>query len=118
MLSSHTNRRPMTRLDRFGSLSVLVLASIVVAGLQVGPVSASRSAESTGNAVEQEPRAEPSSERLAALHAAAGGCRRRGRGGISFRRIDRQRGGCRRRGRGGISFRRIDRQRGGAGAAG
>ena len=70
MLSSHTNRRPMTRLDRFGSLSVLVLASIVVAGLQVGPVSASRSAESTGSAVEQEQPAEPSSERRAAIVAA------------------------------------------------
>ena len=43
---------------------MLVPASIVVAGLQVGPVSASRSAESTGSAVEQEQPAEPSSERL------------------------------------------------------
>ena len=70
MLSSHTNRRPLTRLDRFGSLSVLVLASMVVTGLQVGPVSASRSAESAGSAVEQEQPAAPSSERRAALAAA------------------------------------------------
>ena len=64
MLNPRTNRRPLTRFARFGSLGVLVLVSIVVAGLQVGPVSASRSAESTGNAVEQEQRAESSSGRL------------------------------------------------------
>ena len=73
MLNSRTNRRPMTRLARFSSLGVLVLASALVAGLQVGPVSASRFAESIGNAVEQEPpaqpSAEPSSERLAELAA-------------------------------------------------
>ena len=45
MLNPRTNRRPLTRFARFGSLGVLVLVSIVVAGLQVGPVSASRSAE-------------------------------------------------------------------------
>ena len=64
MLNPRTNRRPLTRFARFGSLGVLVLVSIVVAGLQVGPVSASRSAESTGNAVEQEQPAESSSGRL------------------------------------------------------
>ena len=64
MLNPRTNRRPLTRFARFGSLGVLVLVSIVVGGLQVGPVSASRSAESTGNAVEQEQRAESSSGRL------------------------------------------------------
>ena len=64
MLNPRTNRLPMTRFARFGSLGVLVPVSIVVAGLQVGPVSASRSAESTGNAVEPEPPAEPSSGRV------------------------------------------------------
>ena len=64
MLSSHTNRRPLTRFARFGSLGVLVPASIVVAALPVGPVSASRSAEPTGNAVDREQPAEPSSGRL------------------------------------------------------
>ena len=67
MLNPRTNRRPLTRFARFGSLGVLVLVSIVVAGLQVGPVSASRSAESTGNAVEQEQPAESSSGRLTEL---------------------------------------------------
>ena len=72
MLNPRTNRRPMTRPARFWSLGVLVPASIVVAGLQVGPVSASRAAESIGNAVEQEPPAEPSSsERIAELVARA-----------------------------------------------
>ena len=55
MLNPRTNRRPMTRFARFGSLGVLVPVSIVVAGLQLGPVSASRSSESTGSAVEPEP---------------------------------------------------------------
>ena len=64
MLNPRTNRRPLTRFARIGSLGVLVLVSIVVGGLQVGPVSASRSAESTGNAVEQEQPAESSSGRL------------------------------------------------------
>ena len=45
MLSSHTNRRPPTRLVRFGSLSLLVTASIFLASLQVEPVSAAGSAE-------------------------------------------------------------------------
>ena len=67
MLNPRTNRRPLTRFARFGSLGVLVLVSIVVAGLQFGPVSASRSAESTGNAVEQEQPAEASSGRLTEL---------------------------------------------------
>jgi TonB family protein len=35
MLNSHTNRRPMTRFARTASLGALVLASILVAGLQV-----------------------------------------------------------------------------------
>ena len=77
MLNSQTNRRPMTRLGRFGSLGVLVPASIVVAGLQVGPVSASRSAESTGSAVEQEQPAEPSSERITEFVAVAAGLQER-----------------------------------------
>ena len=64
MLNPRTNRRPMTRFARFGSLGVLVPVSIVVAGLQVGPVSASRSAQSTGNAVEQAPPVEPPNWRL------------------------------------------------------
>ena len=65
MLNPRTNRRPLTRFARFASLGVLVLVSIVVAGLQVGPVSASRSPESIGSAVEQEQPAEPSSEQVA-----------------------------------------------------
>ena len=61
MLNPRTNRRPMTRFARFASLGVLAPISVVVAGLQVGPVSASRSAESIGNAVEP---AAPSSGRV------------------------------------------------------
>ena len=71
MLNSRTNRRPMTLLARFCSLGVLVLVSILVAGLQVGSVSASRFAESIGNAYGQEPSREPSSERIAELVALA-----------------------------------------------
>ena len=66
-----TNRRPVTRLGRFWSLGVLPLVSLLIAGLQVGPVSASRLAESTGSAVEQEQPAEPSSEQIAELVARA-----------------------------------------------
>ena len=69
MLNPRTNRRPLTRFARFGSLGVLVLVSIVVGGLH-GPVSASRSAESTGNAVEQEQPAESSSGRLTVSRSA------------------------------------------------
>ncbi len=47
MLNPHTNRRPMTRLARFGSLGVLVLIAILVASLEVA------------RAVEQEPQTEP-----------------------------------------------------------
>ena len=47
MLNPHTNRRPMTRLARFGSLGVLVLVAILVASLEVA------------RAVEQEPQTEP-----------------------------------------------------------
>ncbi|MCY4507213.1 MAG: M56 family metallopeptidase, partial [Acidobacteria bacterium] len=64
MLNTRTNRRPLTRVARFGSLGVLVLVSSVVAGLQVGSVSASRSAESTGNAIKQGQGAESSSGRI------------------------------------------------------
>ena len=64
MLNPRTKRRPLTRLARFGSLGVLVPASVVVAGLQVGPVSASRSGESTGAAVERAQPAESSGGRL------------------------------------------------------
>ena len=49
MLNPHTNRRPMTRLARFGSLGVLVLVAILVASLEVA------------DAVEQPPPTEPSS---------------------------------------------------------
>ncbi len=71
MLNPRTNRRSMTRLARFGSLGVLVPASIVVAGLQVGPVSAAPLALPTGGAVEQEQPAGPSSEQIAELVARA-----------------------------------------------
>ena len=71
MLNPRTNRRPVTRLGRFWSLGVLVPVSLLIAGLQVGPVSASRLAESTGSAVEQEQPAEPSSEQIAELVARA-----------------------------------------------
>ena len=67
MLNPRTKRRPLTRFARFGSLGVLVPISIVVAGLQVGPVSASRSAESTGGAVDREQPAAPPGGRLAEL---------------------------------------------------
>ena len=40
MLNPRTNRRSMTRLARFASLGVLVVASVVVAGLRFGPVTA------------------------------------------------------------------------------
>ena len=70
MLNPRTNRRSMTRLARVGSLGVLVSASLVVAALHVGPVSASHFVESIGNVVEQEQPAEPSSERRAAIAAA------------------------------------------------
>ena len=46
MLNPQTNRRPLTRLARFGSLSLLMLVATVVASLQVA-------------AVEQEPQTEP-----------------------------------------------------------
>ena len=42
MLNPRTNRRPMTRLARFWSLGVLVLVSLLVAGLQSGPVTAAQ----------------------------------------------------------------------------
>ena len=71
MLNPRTNRRSMTRLARFASLVVLVPASIVVAGLQVGPVSAAPLALPIGGAVEQEQPAGPSSEQIAELVARA-----------------------------------------------
>ena len=49
MLNSHTNRRPLTRRARFWSLGVLVVASMVVAGLQV----AAQTARITGTVVDQ-----------------------------------------------------------------
>ena len=64
MLNPRTNRRPPTRFGRFVSLGVLVPASIVVAGLQVGPVSASRSVDSSGGAVGRERLAASSSVRV------------------------------------------------------
>ena len=42
MLNPRTNRCPMTRLARFGSLGVLVVVSVVVAGLRSGPVTAAQ----------------------------------------------------------------------------
>ncbi len=71
MLNSHTNRRPMTRRVRLWSLGVFVLVSIVIAGLQVGSVSAARLAESMRGAVEQEESAAPSTEHIAELVARA-----------------------------------------------
>ncbi len=67
MSNSRTNRRPMMRLARFGTLGAIVPVSILVAGLQVGPVSAAPLAEPTGGAAGQEQPAEPSSERVAEL---------------------------------------------------
>ena len=49
MLSSHTNRRPLTRRTRFWSMGLLVLASIVVAGLQV----AAQTSRIAGTVVDQ-----------------------------------------------------------------
>lgn len=42
MLNPRTNRRPMTRPARFASLGVLVVMSVVVAGLRSGPVTAAQ----------------------------------------------------------------------------
>ena len=42
MLNPRTNRCPMPRLARFGSLGVLVVVSVVVAGLRFGPVTAAQ----------------------------------------------------------------------------
>ena len=69
MLNSHTNRRPLTRLARFGSLSVLVPASILIASLQFGSVSAAGLSKSTGSAADQEQPTESSSERTEELVA-------------------------------------------------
>ena len=57
MLNPRTNRRPTTLLARLGGLGVLVAASILVAGLQVGPVIGAG----------QEQPAEPSTEQIAEL---------------------------------------------------
>ena len=65
MSNPRTNRRPATRLARLASLGVVVPASILVVGLQVGPVSASGLAGSIGAGQEQP--AEPSTERIAEL---------------------------------------------------
>ena len=54
MLNPHRNRRPMTRLARLGSLGVLVLVAVFVAGLPVA------------GAVGQEPQTESSSPRTTA----------------------------------------------------
>lgn len=66
MLNPRTNRRPMTRLARFGSLGVLGLVAILVAGLQVA------------RAVEQQPattttEASPARELSFSLSADAAG---------------------------------------------
>ena len=73
MLNADTNRRPMTRLTRFGSLGVLVPASILFGGLQIGPVSAAGIAESNGSPAEQEQPSLPLSERIDELVAKAAG---------------------------------------------
>ena len=49
MLSSHTNRRPLTRRTRFWSMGLLVLASMLVAGLQV----AAQTSRIAGTVVDQ-----------------------------------------------------------------
>ena len=49
MLNVHTNRRPLTRLARFSSLGLLVLASLLVAGLQV----AAQTSRIAGTVVDQ-----------------------------------------------------------------
>lgn len=67
MLNPRTNRRPMTRLARFGIVGALAPVSILVAGLQVGPVSAAPLAEPIGGVAGQEQPAEPSTERIAEL---------------------------------------------------
>ncbi|MYB32185.1 MAG: M56 family metallopeptidase [Acidobacteria bacterium] len=69
MLNSRTNRRPLTRLARFGSLSVLVPASILVASLHLGPVSAPGRAESIGSAGRQGQATESTGQRVEALLA-------------------------------------------------
>ncbi len=54
MLNARTNRRPMTRLARLWSLGLMVLVSILVAGLQVGAQTArinGRVVDSAGNGV-------------------------------------------------------------------
>ena len=50
MLNSQTNRRPMTRLARYWSLGVLVVAAMLVAGLQVG----AQTARISGTVVDQD----------------------------------------------------------------
>ena len=69
MLNSHTNRRPLTPLARFGSLSVLVPILILVASLDVGPASAAGRAESIGSAVRQDQPAESTGQRIEELLA-------------------------------------------------
>jgi TonB family protein len=69
MLDAGTNRRPMTRLARFGSLGVFVSASILFASLQVEPVSAAGLAESSSSAAEHEQSAKPLSEGMRELNA-------------------------------------------------
>ncbi|MYH31224.1 MAG: TonB family protein [Acidobacteria bacterium] len=49
MLNSHTNRRPLTRFARFSSLGSIVLASVLVAGLQV----AAQTARISGAVIDQ-----------------------------------------------------------------
>lgn len=59
LLSSRTNRRPITRLARVGSLSVVVLSSLLIANLHVGPVSAAGLSESIRGTGEQPRVTEP-----------------------------------------------------------
>ena len=59
MLNPHTNRRPMTRLARFGSLGVLVLVAILVASLEVARAVEQEPQTEPPRAVEQEPQTEP-----------------------------------------------------------
>ena len=71
MLNSRTNRRPITRLARAGSLSVLVVSSLSAVSVQIGPVSAAGLAESIGSTSEQEQSVESLSGRIEELGARA-----------------------------------------------
>ena len=71
MLNSRTNRRPITRLARVGSLGVLAVSSLSAVSVQIGPVSTAGLAESIGSTGELQQPAESSSGRLGELVARA-----------------------------------------------